>query len=258
MKPTCSLCWDSLLLTVTLQLFSASRKAWAQFPHAKFQVLYSFKGAEDGLSPDAGLIGDSAGSLYSTTILGGDFSCQSALGPGCGVVFMLDQTGKETVLHSFHSESEGKISFAGLMRDAFGSVYGVTFYGGDESSCNGGLDNGCGTVFKVDSAGKESVLYRFTGGTDGAHPAAPLVRDRAGNLYGTALGCGLRCADAAGKIFKLDRRGKETVLHGFTGGKDGATPQGELIKDQGGNLCGTTYYGGGSGCDDGVGEGRDL
>ena len=82
MKRTCSLCWVSLLLT--LQLFSASQKAWAQLPPAKFQVLDSFKGAEDGLSPDAGLIGDSAGNLYGTTILGGDFSCQSALGPDVG------------------------------------------------------------------------------------------------------------------------------------------------------------------------------
>src|ERR1700686_2377247 len=89
-----------------------------------------------------------------------------------------------------------------------------------------------------------TVLHAFTGLSDGAFPSASLVRDNAGNLYGTAAGGG---AYGNGVVFKLGATGKETVLHSFTGGKDGADPEAGLVRDVAGNLYGTTRTGGVSG-----------
>ena len=102
--------------------------------------------------------------------------------------------------------------------------------------------SGDGVVFKVDPAGKETVLYSFTGGADGAGPSGDLVRDSDGNLYGTTSGGG---PSNAGVVFKLDPTGKETVLYSFTGGADGANPFAGLIRDEAGNLYGTASAGGG-------------
>ncbi len=87
-----------------------------------------------------------------------------------------------------------------------------------------------------------TVLYNFTGGTDGGYPYAGLVRDAAGNLYGTTGSGG---SSGFGVIFKLNKKGTETVLHSFTGGSDGEYPYGELVRDAKGNLYGTTAGGGG-------------
>jgi uncharacterized repeat protein (TIGR03803 family) len=70
-----------------------------------------------------------------------------------------------------------------LVRDAAGNLYGTTYYGGDYGC---GFDGyGCGTVFRLDTTGGEAVLYRFSRVSDGLYPQAGLVRDAAGNLYGT-------------------------------------------------------------------------
>ena len=117
-----------------------------------------------------------------------------------------------------------------MIQDEEGNLYGTTLSGG----------SGSGVVFKLDPTGKETVLYTFTGGLDGAQPAAGLIRDFAGNFYGTASGGG---AAQNGVVFKLDRQGKFTVLHSFTGGADGAIPYGRLFRDRG-SLYGTTFFGG--------------
>ena len=104
-------------------------------------------------------------------------------------------------------------------------------------------------VFKLDAASKLTVLYSFTGGTDGRYPGT-LVSDQAGDLYGTALGGGTGSGcyyGACGTVFKVDTEGKLTVLHSFKGG-DGELPNGLMI-DGAGNLYGTTLGGGkGSAC----------
>jgi len=81
-------------------------------------------------------------------------------------------------------------------------------------------------VFELEKTGRETVLYGFTGGTDGAFPSADLVRDAAGNLCGTTYigGEATGCSGGCGVVFKLDTTGVETVLHSFTGGADGANP----------------------------------
>jgi uncharacterized repeat protein (TIGR03803 family) len=202
-----------------------------------FRVLYAFKGETDGEYPTEGLIRDTAGNLYGTTPNGGHPGC-GEFGLSCGVVFELDAAGNETVLYSFTGKPDGGFPYAGVVRDAAGNLYGTTAIGG----C-------CGTVFKLDTAGKKTVLYRFKGGKDGSRPSSPLVRDTAGNLYGTTLAGG---ASSWGIVFKLDTSGKETVLHSFTGEKDGGEPGG-LIRDAKGNLYGTTDFGGsGPGAGNGV------
>jgi uncharacterized repeat protein (TIGR03803 family) len=201
-------------------------------------VLHSFDNA-DGATPYAGLIRDTAGNLYGTTTYGGATSTCSPPS-GCGVVFKLSPTGTETVLHTFTGGADGGYPSAGLIQDAAGNLYGTTGGGGATSTCN--APYGCGVVFKLSPTGAETVLHSFDG-ADGAGPVAGLVRDAAGNLYGTTVSGG---ASGNGVVFKLSPTGAETVLHSFTGA-DGANPYASLVRDTTGNLYGTTYDGGAHG-----------
>jgi len=190
-----------------------------------FTLLYSFKpdGKDSGF-PLGGLIGDRAGNLYGTTAGNGAF--------GSGTVFKLDPTGTETVLHNFAGTSDGGNPYCTLIRDTAGNFHGT--------ASTGGLSN-LGTVFKLDVTGNESVLHSFTGGTDGAYPFAGLLRDVAGNLYGTTYrGGGFN----QGTVFKLDANGQETVLYSFRGTPDGGLPWASLLLGPTGNLYGTTQTGG--------------
>jgi uncharacterized repeat protein (TIGR03803 family) len=135
-------------------------------------------------------------------------------------------------LYSFTGAADGGDPFPALIRDANGNLYGTTDYAGTSFA---------GVVFKVSKTGTETVLYTFTGGADGQYPYAPLVRDAAGNLYGTTQYGG---TSNLGVVFKLNTMGKETVLHSFTGGADGVYPFGGLFRDTAGNLYGTTESGG--------------
>ena len=105
---------------------------------------------------------------------------------------------------------------SGLVLDASGNLYGMNESGGS---------GGAGTVFKVDSTGKETVLYSFTGSTDGGFPQAGLVRDRKGNLYGTTSQGG---SSQAGTVFEVNPTGQETVLYNFTGSTDGSYPESRI------------------------------
>jgi uncharacterized repeat protein (TIGR03803 family) len=195
-------------------------------------VLYSFTGKADGGNPQAGLVLDTAGDLFGTTSSGGSFVDLCAYG-GCGVVFKLDTTGAETVLYAFTDGVDGGFPQAGLVLDAAGNLYGTASGGGSADD---------GVVFRLDTAGKETVLYSFTGSADGSGPQGTLIFDHADNLYGTAFAGG---ASNRGTVFELDTAGKVTVLHTFTG-EDGATPYAGLVLDGAGNLYGTTTAGGAS------------
>jgi len=208
-------------------------------PNGMKTVLYTFTGGADGGNPQAGLILDSAGNLYGTTIAGGTMTGSGTLcAEGCGVVYKVDKTRTETVLYSFTGEADGAIPESGVIRDSAGNLYGTTELGG----------TGQGVVFKVETTGTETVLYTFAGGADGGWPeAAGVIRDSAGNLYGTtAFGGDLSCNTpyGCGVVFKVDTSGTETVLYSFTGGTDGAFPKTGVIRDPVGNLYGTTDFGG--------------
>jgi uncharacterized repeat protein (TIGR03803 family) len=214
----------------------------------KFSVLYSFTGQPDGLRPYAGLIRDTAGNLYSTTTVGGSAQC-SFFGDeeGCGTVFKLDNTGKETVLYDF-TGGDGEYPMSGLVQAPSGTFFGTTLYGGTGYCSDDGLDAGCGTVFALDTAGRETVLHSFVNSPDGANPdRGGVILDPSGDLYGTTF---LGGAYGYGTVFTVDTTGKETVLYSFcaqTNCADGMLPRSALIRDKPGTLYGTTTFGGAHG-----------
>ncbi len=208
------------------------------------KVLYSFTGTNgDGKYPDvAGLILDSSGDLYGTTLYGGASNAGTAFE-------LVNSHGSytEQVLYSFTGTgSDGKEpDAAGLVMDSAGDLFGTTLYGGA---------SGFGTVFElVNSSGtySEKVLHSFTGigtgtGTDGADPYAQLVLDSSGNLYGTtSFGGG---TVGLGTIFELvysSGNYTEKVLYSFKGGTgDGEYPHAGLAMDASGNFYGTTIQAG--------------
>jgi uncharacterized repeat protein (TIGR03803 family) len=182
-------------------------------------VLHSFSGGPDGSQIFAGLIMDQAGNFYGTAYQGG--------ASNAGIVFKLDPAGNETVLYTFTGGVDGGNPVAGLFRDTQGNLYGTTYQGGAFNA---------GTVYKLDSANNETVLYSFTGGNDGAHPVGSVIMDALGNLYGTTEFGG---SGSVGVVFKLDTANNETVLHTFSGSFGPGSAAG-LIMDAAGILYGTT------------------
>lgn len=205
-------------------------------------VLYTFSAPADGAYPYDGVTQSAAGDLYGTTGYGGKTSGACAtVGtfPGCGVLYELDPSGIETVLHSFGGGADGA-NPGPIVREPDGNIFGTVWFGGILTGpC---APNGCGYLYELDSAGRFKILYQFGGGANGTNPFGRLARDGAGNLYGVAGG-GL----GYGIVYKLDLAGVLTVLYSFTGGSDGATPSGGVILssvDPGASLYGTTTSGG--------------
>jgi uncharacterized repeat protein (TIGR03803 family) len=204
---------------------------------ATYQKLYSFTGGTDGGDPATPLAFDNAGNAYGTTAAGGDFDL--------GTVFMLTPSGQETVLHSFTGGSDGQDPHGGVALDGAGNLYGTTVAGGFGGFCAG---DGCGVVFELSPAGGSwtlTTLYSFKGLKDGFGPGGGLVFDSAGDLFGGAPDGG---AHSSGVVFELSPGAhgwKYTVIHAFTGGKDGAVGSlGLLLFDAVGNLYGVTETGG--------------
>ncbi len=155
----------------------------------------------------------------------------------------------ETLLHSFAGGPGGYQPEGSLLFDPVGNLYGVTFGGGDLGSRLCGQSQGCGIVYELSptssGAWKETVLHAFTW-LDGAYPEAGLIRDAAGNLYGTAADGGYLCY--CGIVYELSPIStggwKYTVLHSFAEGPNGFIPETPLVFDAAGNLYGTTTFGG--------------
>ena len=186
----------------------------------KQSVVYSFKGGTDARAPYCTLLIDSDGNLLGATPLGGLYDK--------GTIFKITPQGTESILYSFGHSRKDASGGSSLTMDAEGNLYGV---GG-----GGALNQG--TVFEFTTDDKEKILYSFSlVNNDGTNPIGPLLRDAAGNLYGTAEFGG---SNGAGTVFKVSPKGREKVLHQFTGGSDGCTPTAALISDHAGNLYGTT------------------
>jgi len=230
----------TFVIFIALLLASAILPTQAQAQ--RFKVLHTFKGS-DGAGPDAQLVRDSLGNIYGTTIAGGTGKCGNG---GCGTAFKMDKNGKLIWLHSFQG-GNGRQPFPGLLRDAAGNLYGTTTFGGKENHACGSI--GCGVIFKLDKAGKETVLHKFNG-IDGSSPAGPLVEDAAGNLFGVT-----QYGSNGGTVFRLARTGKETVLHSFCCDSDGLNPGAGVILDTAGNIYGTAFIGGDINCNPGQGCG---
>jgi uncharacterized repeat protein (TIGR03803 family) len=201
-----------------------------------FKVLYTFTGGADGAYPTGTLVRDSSGDLYGTTQGGGNNSCQSGFIFGCGVVFKIDSSGKESTVHTF-TGPDGINPVAGLITDPSGNFYGTASGGG----------TGGGTIFKISSTAALSVLYSFAVDSNvGQFPIAPVIRDSSGNLYGTTSAGGVsECAGGCGTVYKLDTTGKLTNLYVSTGANDdGGIPYAPLFRDPSGNVYGTATSGG--------------
>jgi uncharacterized repeat protein (TIGR03803 family) len=114
-------------------------------PTGKQTVLYNFSGGSDGGYPTGGLVRDAQGNLYGTTWIGGGNAntCNPYSMPvGCGVVYKLDPSGKQTILHTFANQADGGFPNSDLIIDTAGNLYGTTTSGGDQT-CS------CGVVFKI-------------------------------------------------------------------------------------------------------------
>jgi len=205
---------------------------------AAYTVEHTFTGqTADGANPAGGLIADGSGNVYGTTSQGGAYNQ--------GTVFEWAAGGPETVLYSFTGGADGGGPEAGLILGPGGVLYGTTYFGGT---------NYYGVVFELTpstggGAWTETVLYNFTGGTDGGNPWAGVTLGPGGVLLGTTIGGGsgygvvfvLMPPTIAGGVWT------EIVLYPFTGGSDGANPYGGVVLDAAGNLYGTTESGGTSG-----------
>jgi len=199
-----------------------------------FTVLYTFNNPPDGGFSTSTPVFDKFGNLYGTTFFSGAYFN--------GSVFRIDPRGNESVVYSFTGGADGALPYAGVIVDGEGNLYGTTVRGGD-STCSAPL--GCGVVFKIDRYGNQTVLHSFATGGDGESPYGGLVRDRAGNLYGTAEEGG--GSSNYGAIFEVSPSGQERVLYRFKGKADGAFPFGTLLIDNNGTLYGTTSQFGTSG-----------
>ena len=218
--------------------------------------LYSFAGVEDGpdgADPTGQLAFGPDGRLYGTTFTGG-VDCLNQ-GYGCGTVFSLAPPARatgnvlgswtETQLYAFPNIVEGRWpEYGSLVFDPSGNIYGTTINGGH---------NGLGNVYQLTRSGDswtENNLYSFSG-ADGEGPFSGVIRDAAGNLFGTAIQGGggplYLCPNGCGTVYELSPSATgwtENTIYVFQGGSDGATPVGGLILDAFGNLYGTTSAGG--------------
>lgn len=202
--------------------------AWTQ------TTLYAFTGAKDGGTPHAGLMMDQKGDLYGTTYSGGV--------AGQGVAFKLhkrkDGHWKETLLWSFTGGNDGGAPEGSLTMDAGGNLYGTTTQGGT------GV---VGTVFELSppTSGRhwsQTVLYNFTGNSDGGQPTGNVLLGTDGNIYGTTAGYGEFNYGTAYRLTAPSSGGDWgfSLLHAFKGGADGEVPRAGLIQDATGTLYGTT------------------
>jgi uncharacterized repeat protein (TIGR03803 family) len=201
-------------------------------------VLYRFTGRNDGLDPEAGLIMDRNGALYSTT--GGDtvFKLTPPAPGQTAWTFKL--------LYAFTGGADrGPLSAGNLLAGKHGVLYGTQKFGGSPANA--------GTVFQLTPPAQgggpwtETPIHKFAGGADGAYPLAGVIADRQGNLYGTTSGGG---AFGNGTVFKMTPPAApgaawtKTILHSFRGGSDGSGPSANLIFGKGGALYSTTAGGG--------------
>jgi uncharacterized repeat protein (TIGR03803 family) len=206
----------------------------------KLQPLYAFLGGpKDGQGPYGRVAIGTDGSLYGTTIDGGNPNCLS----GCGTVFNLKAPAAcptpqcpwtETVLYFFQGNTDGFYPTGDLAFDPAGNIYGTTVQGGSV---------GPGTVYELKPANgswSENIVYNFTGQNDGGNPYSGVILDAAGNIYSTTLSGGI---NEGGATLELTRDGSawnETTLHDFYPSTEGIFAQPGLILEKSGSLIGAT------------------
>ena len=216
------------------QAFGSRISPFARPDASGFRLLFSFDKANGGgITPVTNLIGVK-GMLYGTTLAGGG---SSACTKGCGTVFSMTTGGVQKPLYNFGSYSGDGASPTQQLAEINGTFYGTTEGGGTSTVC----PHGCGAVFSLTAAGKESVIYSFGSyKDDGLTPRSGLIAIH-GTLYGTTSAGG--GADG-GTLFTITPSGHETVIYSFGSYKgDGLKPAAELT-EVGNTLYGTTLKGG--------------
>jgi uncharacterized repeat protein (TIGR03803 family) len=197
----------------------------------KETVLYSFQGGADGAAPITTVVRDAGGNLFGTT-QAPPYTCYNY--GSCGTVFKLDTNRHLTVLYTFTLTASGGGPNQVIRDPSSGTLYGTAW--------NGGTYYRVGSIWRLTKAGAFTELYAFTGYSDGKRPYGAVLLDRKGNLYGTASGGG---AYNAGTIWKLNKRGKFSVLYAFLNGSSSLTnPNANLVLDPSGALYGPLEYGG--------------
>ena len=206
-------------------------------PSGTEHVLHRFSGASDGANPQGGLV-EIGQVFYGTTVNGG--------AGGDGTVFAVNPSGAHRVLYAFTGAPDGAKPEATLLAYR-GALYGTTFGGGNQGCF--GSPTGCGTAFRVDTGGDETVLHRFGIRPDGALPISNLIAVH-GVLYGTTTkrstnqggavcGVGAGC----GIVFSMTPSGSENTIYRFLPPPDASTPEAGLVYLEG-LFYGTTPYGG--------------
>ena len=225
----------SKVLTISAAVAILACAAWAA---GVPQIIYSFAGGNDGEYIDSDLVIDGAGSLYGTSVQGGDF--------GSGTVFRLTPSANgwtHTVLYSFTGGTDGGEPYKGVTLDSQGNLYGTAVTGGG-GSCEGG----CGVAYKLTNSGgvwTQTVMHTFTGSDDGSGPGSGLTLGSRGALYGMTPTGGM---NGLGVVFKLiplqNGAWNLKVIHAFTGGTDGAGGSAGRLLRYKGSLYGVTTVGG--------------
>ncbi len=201
-------------------------------------LLYSFYGAEysDGEEPVGGVTFDNAGNLYGGTSQGG--SCNF------GIIYQLTPSSSgwdENRLQQLCNS--GADPTASLIYDSSSN----TFYGGSQGQTPYGLRPP--SIFTLTQSGGSWVytpIYTFS--QNGGGPAGALLKDSAGNLYGTTVtGPNGSCCGTIFKLTPSNGNWTYTDLYDFTGGSDGSTPYSNLVMDANGNLYGTASTSGANG-----------
>jgi uncharacterized repeat protein (TIGR03803 family) len=160
-------------------------------PDGEEKILHRFAGPpDDGQNPNGGLVRDKEGNFYGTTSFGGaEFDL--------GTIFKIDAAGNYTMLYGFSLFDDGVQPNASLTLDAAGNLYGTTASGGGHTEACAG----CGTVFKLDTAGTLTTLHDFTGAPDdGYQPEDQITLGSDGSVYGTTYHGG---SVNAGTIFRI-------------------------------------------------------
>lgn len=198
-------------------------------------TVHSFVSYANGSTPEASLISDSAGNLYTTTEYGGTH------GNGAVIEITPTSTGlTEHVLYSFIGTTDGEMPMGGLVFDHAGNLYGT--------AANGGAATPYGTVFELSPGSNRAwtfkTIHTFGKYVDGHTPEGSLTIDSSGNLYGTTRNGGARGSGTVFEVSPTATGWSESVLYSFEyQAGDGINPVSGVILDGKGNLYGTTPYG---------------
>jgi hypothetical protein len=169
----------------------------------------------------------------------GTYSCNDTAG-----IYRITRSGALTILHRFAREERVELQ-GGLMQSKSGDFFGVAMHSAQKApACD---PQGCGFIFKMDKAGKTTVIHAFGGREDGGNPYGGLMQASDGRIFGTASKGGViksqRDNVGDGLIFELDNSGEFKVDYTFSGKQDGGSPWSRLVQGVDGNLYGSNVSG---------------